>query len=64
MPLPCPPQFKNGFWNLFARGKSPKVSILGAESSYQPYDSMTFPEKPNPSQIFGLSPPFEQIPPL
>ena len=46
---PWPPQSKKGFWDLFARGKSRKVSVLGAESSHQPHDS----------QIFGIPPPFE-----
>jgi hypothetical protein len=61
MRQPWPPQFKNGFWDLFARGKSRKVSVLGAESSHQPQDSMTLPEKTNFSQIFGIPAPFEQI---
>jgi hypothetical protein len=39
------PQLEKGFWDLFARGKSRKVSVLGAESSHQPHDSMTLPEK-------------------
>ena len=61
MRRPWPPQFKNGFGDLFARGKSRKVSVLGAKSSYQPHDSMNLPEKTNFSQIFGIPPPFEQI---
>jgi hypothetical protein len=56
-----PPQFKNGFWDLFARGKSQKVSVLGAESSHQLHDSMTFPEKINFSQIFGIPPPLSRF---
>jgi hypothetical protein len=42
---PWPSQSKNGFGDLFARGKSRKVSVLEAESSHQPHDSMTLPEK-------------------
>jgi hypothetical protein len=53
MRQPWPPQFKIGFWDLFASGKSRKVSVLGAESSHQPHDSTTLPEKTNFSQIFG-----------
>jgi hypothetical protein len=49
MRQPWPPQSKNGFGDLFTRAKSPRVSILGAESSHQPHVSMTFPEK---NQIF------------
>jgi len=32
MPPPWPLRSKNGFWNLFAWGKSPKVSVLEAEA--------------------------------
>jgi len=45
MRQPWPAQFKNGFWDLFARGKSPKVSVLEAESSPRRHDSKNFAEK-------------------
>ena len=39
------PQFKNGFWDLWARGKSPKVSVIERESLNRLHDSTNFAEK-------------------
>jgi len=45
MQHPWPPQSKKGFSDLLARGKSPKVSVLEAESSGRRHDSRIFAER-------------------
>jgi hypothetical protein len=45
MQQPWPPQSKKDFWDLLAREKSPKVSVLEAESSRRRQDSTSFLEE-------------------
>jgi hypothetical protein len=50
---PWPPQSKKGFLGRLAREKSPKVSVLEAESSRRRNDSTSFLEKVIFSKIFA-----------